>query len=378
MRLVDDTGRILRQGFTDDAGSFQLVSVVPGTYHVVAFLPDGNRPAVQAAAIVAGEQATATLTLPSAAETGTVEVRGSREGLGLPAAGAVVDLWPDAAGGFWHATLVLDADGRGSFTGIPAGHFGLISGAPPDLGWEDGTLEPGATLELRLVVGQRTWFPVDLTGADGVPRVTFGDGATSDPQNACLPHCGTYAQLGGEWYPGRADALVLSSREVASGPRTLSGLTLTRRTFVPPGGRFVRVLDVIRNPTGAPVTLGFYLEHDQGPAGGSWSMTTTSSGDAVLDAGDGYVVVSHAADSGGTSEAPEVAVVLSGAGAAAAHEPWTFETGDGWTWYGATWPALTVMPGQTVGFMSFVTEAPHGEVELAVARAEALVNFRLP
>src|SRR5207245_10258771 len=44
VRLVDDTGRILRQGFTDDAGSFQLVSVVPGSYHVVAFLPDGNRP----------------------------------------------------------------------------------------------------------------------------------------------------------------------------------------------------------------------------------------------------------------------------------------------------------------------------------------------
>src|SRR5207245_5726819 len=119
VQLVDDAGRIVRRGFTDESGSFQFVSVAPGSYHVVAFLPDANRPAIQLATVAAGEEATATLTLPSQAETGAILVQGIREGSGLPAVGAVVDLWPDATGGFWHATLVLDADGRGSFTGVP-------------------------------------------------------------------------------------------------------------------------------------------------------------------------------------------------------------------------------------------------------------------
>ena len=70
--------------------------------------------------------------------------------------------------------------------------------------------------------------------------------------------------------------------------------------------------------------------------------------------------------------------MLSGTGAAAGHDPWTFDTGDGWSWYGATWPAVTVLTGQTVVFMSFVTQAAHGEVELAAARAEALMNLTDP
>ena len=85
-------------------------------------------------------------------------------------------------------------------------------------------------------------------------------------------------------------------REYRVGPRVMSGLDVSRKVFVPSDDSFARVLEILENPTSGDITVDLLLttylySYNEVPQ-------ATSSGDAVLDAADEWVVTDDADGSG--------------------------------------------------------------------------------
>ncbi|PYQ18313.1 MAG: hypothetical protein DMF81_25280, partial [Acidobacteria bacterium] len=140
------------------------------------------------------------------------------------------------------ATRVLDGAGQAVFFQVPAGHVAVTA----DVGWEDGTLAAGGALDITVRIGGQSWFPFDLTGADRRPYVALGDGSVTGGAGDCVPFCGAHARVDDTPFGWRgAGVLRQAGREIVAGPRSMSGLEVTRRAFVPAGGQFVRLLDVL-------------------------------------------------------------------------------------------------------------------------------------
>lgn len=233
----------------------------------------------------------------------------------------------------------------------------------------------GMAAESNTLTVNASWFPVDLTGASGFPYFAWADGSIETVTGPCAVFCGSWAKIGSAWFNGVAvGSLSQSGREVSIGPVATSGLSVTRRVFVPPSGAFVRYLDVIQNPTAAPIAVPYLLEqYVHASSAGGWSVATTSDGDATFASGDHYAVLSPADPS-----YPETAVVVSGPGASRPYDglEWTGDETGSW-WYDNTWN-LTVAPGQTVLLMQFLAQKPHGMTTDATGEAEALVNLQDP
>jgi hypothetical protein len=351
-------------------GTFGFTGVPIGAYEVWAWHPSQYRPGKAAVTVVGLETAPASVALTPAAAAGAVAVHGVIEETGADAVGGFVALSVDNFWPYGDRHAQLDATGRTTFVGVPAGGVATHGADPHGLGWEDGQVAAGNTTPITLRISpNRRWFPIEITGEDDVARQLHSEGQVTDDDFDCRPFCGVFAQIDDEWFPPPGTGYVHpDGREVTIGPRhTEAGLEISRRVFVPPAGGYVRYLDVIHNPGAASITARYHVE--QGHEG-AWTTSATSSGDAVFDAADHYVVA-HDTD----GESPEVVLVSSGADAPVAHgDPSSlFEEEENFTYYGPVWPALTVAPGQTVILMHFVIERPAGELAQAVSAAEALL-----
>jgi hypothetical protein len=255
---------------------------------------------------------------------------------------------------------------RVRFTAIPSGQAGdeatvTLTGAET---------EP-PTLQLHLIA-----FPVELVTAGGSYFV-FGDGGVSPTSDyGCMPFCGTWSGLNGAWFDVTDRGAVLASqREVAAGPRTLGGLQVTRRAFVPADGRFVRFLDVIDNPNDADLPISFGTEGDtQSRTGQAWTVVATSApdeSDTSIDAADDWVVFAAP----GTET---VAMVTAGPDAAA--RPGDLGPGfdADWAWLTPTWTQLVVPAHGRIIVMQFAVVRPEGATASAVAQARALADLSDP
>jgi hypothetical protein len=381
--LVRREGETVAELTADESGEFRLDGVSPGEYELLALHPQTNRTGRRELVVEPGVPALADVTLTPSAMLGTVHVTGFLEATGERAADAEVTLFSSFPG--WTSTTVLDQNGEATFTGIPPGDVSISSGAPPDLGWDAGRLPEGGSLDLVLRIGERYWFPITLTGDpdDEITAAAYGEGDVRT-DGSCTPFCGTYARLqsvppaGDEppYFPARAAGRVLQDgREVANGPGRLFGLEIERRQFVPVGGRFIRFLDVIRNPTTAAVTVTYDLEQYLSMGSGTWLVDSTSSGDTTFGAEDQYAVVTHDDD----LDLPAIAFVLGGPQASVPHGELQWNTdAPNEQWYRSTWPALTLQPGQTVILMQFLVQKPGGAAAEALGQAQALASLTDP
>ncbi|HXH07600.1 MAG TPA: Ig-like domain-containing protein, partial [Vicinamibacterales bacterium] len=177
-------------------------------------------------------------------------------------------------------------------------------------------------------------------------------------------------------------------REIAVGQDDLAGLSVTRKVFVPRAGYFARYLELVTNPTEAPVTVDLrLLTHLGASSAGSPQVVATSSGDAALDTSDPatadrWVVVDDGSDQPGFS-LPAVAAVFGGPGAAAAASDAAFlpqPSGSG-RQVGWRWANLTIGPGETIALLHFVVQqavrsaAQASAERLAQLPAEALAGL---
>jgi 5-hydroxyisourate hydrolase-like protein (transthyretin family) len=162
-------------------------------------------------------------------------------------------------------------------------------------------------------------------------------------------------------------------REIATRQSGVAGLNVTRKMFVPSTGYFGRWLEILSNPTAAPITVDVRVTSLVGTnlaAHPVASIIATSSGDTVLDvtspdAADRWVVLDDAKDNdpnlsiGGAADSgiPAVAFVFDGAGAAqrAGQAALTVDPNSSLARNTVTytWQSVTIPAGQSVALMHF-------------------------
>jgi hypothetical protein len=107
----------------------------------------------------------------------------------------------------------------------------------------------------------------------------------------------------GAYFPAAtAQTLELAGRQVVVGPATLSGLSVTRKAYVPDaaGTGWARFVEFFRNPTGAAITAVVRVETNAGSDSGT-ILTGSSSGDTLFTTADRWLTTDDADGSGDPS-----------------------------------------------------------------------------
>jgi len=153
-----------------------------------------------------------------------------------------------------------------------------------------------------------TTLPVNLNDGNGFlwdiqtnGRINNG---TSDAYDG-----GLVLSVDGGPYPANERAVELQGgRELRLKRAILSDLDVTRRVFVSDVEGFARFLEILENPTNAPITATVLLATNLGSDGGT-VIVSTSSGDTTVDNGDRFIVSDDASNGGGD---PTLAHVFAG------------------------------------------------------------------
>jgi hypothetical protein len=124
---------------------------------------------------------------------------------------------------------------------------------------------------------------------------------------------GQYLTVNGTAFPFSTRNTELSGRPVVTGPAVLAGLNVTRKIYVPPatGAGWARFLEVIENPTAAPITATIRIQTNAG-SDGSTAIFSSSSGDTAFTVADRWLTT----DDGDGSGDPSLNHNFWGAGAA--------------------------------------------------------------
>jgi hypothetical protein len=153
-------------------------------------------------------------------------------------------------------------------------------------------------------------------------------------------------------------------RELVVRQQNIAGLDVTRKIFVPREGYFARYLELLSNPTAAPITIGlrvtsFIKDSLQTPT----NIVSTSSGDAVLDVADPtspdrwIVVDDNDVDPFVSPNVPSLGLAFGGASAADNVDAASYTApASGAKQLTYDWTNITIPPGSTVGYMHFIAQ----------------------
>jgi hypothetical protein len=375
---------VLRDGFlvaqrqANEAGEFAVKGLVPGPVTVVARDPDTNRPGRIEATVNAGVVETlGDLFLLQDADLGRVDAQVEYEGGGA-AVGETLLVEVDGFGAFWQATIVTDGEGRGSAVEVPAGTVTLRwAGTGDESKVTSGALPPGGVLPLPLVVpvtAESVEAPVVLAVDSGAPFLVDASGAVFSSDYGCSPFCGSWASVNGEEYGGSSPVSLVRHREVVTPAEEKAGIVVTRRTFVPYGGTFVRLVDVLQNPGSEDQVVRYQLSTAFQAAAGDWEVVATSNGDTEFTPDDTFAVI-RAADSGQTA-----AIVRGGSGSHGLPNEPVWDAPVSSANDTSVWTELRVPAGQTVRLMQFLVTVPDSPTAVEDARdlAQSLADLTEP
>lgn len=107
-------------------------------------------------------------------------------------------------------------------------------------------------------------------------------------------------------------ALEDAGRSLRIGPWVMDGLLISRKLFVPANDAFARFLEIIENTTATDLLVTIRIDTNLG-LDRSTVLVSTSSGDAVFDTTDDFIITDDGSDGGGD---PMLVHVFSGPGAA--------------------------------------------------------------
>jgi hypothetical protein len=144
--------------------------------------------------------------------------------------------------------------------------------------------------------------------------------------------------------------LECSGRQVVLPLRTMGGLSVRRKVFVPTNDGFARWLNIVNNPTAGNITVRMQTSNNLGSDAGT-RIVTTSDGDTTPELTDTWVTTFQNF-SGTTSSDPRLGHVLRGPGAPVGLAAANFVNGDDnpfWRY------VFTLAPGQTAIVMNFAT-----------------------
>lgn len=311
---------------------------------------------------------------------------------------------PGSRGSFFTRT---DVNGRYAIDLVPVGGFTVEvntrSGNDLFIGSTNGTVAThGETVTANVVVN--TFFDPQPTVRFDANNMTYdmaGNGAIEGGTRTIFQGAGgaargfglldiiangTTNRFAGEQFGTFEEA----GKEIVVLQSDLAGLNVTRKVYVPRDGYFARYLDVISNPSGAPVTFNvrvtsFYRFIAKVQGGFQFQreprILSTSSGDATLattPTTDQWLIIDDDDDGDPflINTLPATADVFDGLGAALAASvlDYTIDFGVRFGRSIQEWQAVTLQPGETVALMRFVTE----QTSRAAARASAERLVQLP
>ncbi len=145
---------------------------------------------------------------------------------------------------------------------------------------------------------------------------------------------------------------------------TGTGIEITRKVFVPADEAFVRHLNILDNPTIADITIDYQLRSKVGSGGSTTQIIGTSSGDAVIDVLDRWVISDDGDPTGGV---PRVVHVF---GSPASLRPLSAEMP--FNELQVTW-RITVPAGQRAIVMTFAAQSY--DPAAALTQADALLRL---
>ncbi len=184
---------------------------------------------------------------------------------------------------------VVDTDGGGTSDGREV----LVDGTEPLDGSDD----------LNVVD-----LPLTLSDANGFTWDIQRDGNVNNGSNDAYDG-GMRLFVDGNSFPRFDQASELQNgREMHLGVARMSGLTVSRRVFVPDAQAFVRYLEILSNPTEGDIAVELGIDTNLGSDGSS-VIVTTSDGDTAIEPTDFYVVTDDTSDGGGD---PSLAHVVAG------------------------------------------------------------------
>ena len=204
------------------------------------------------------------------------------------------------------------------------------------------------------------------TSAGGVTNTELND--AFDGQNSLfvapvgpLPSISTITYRGNGAAAADASAdPTCTNRQYSFTPQTMQGLSVYRTIFVPTTGDYARHMNVLSNPTAAPITVTVGAGNNLGSDSNTRVFDSSNNDTVGTDLTDTWVGTFQNY-SGTTSSDPREAHVIQGVNPPLAPAVVNFVDGDDnptWNW------SMTLQPGETASFMSFEV------VETTKARAK--------
>jgi hypothetical protein len=384
-----------RSTSADANGNYSMSYVAVGQVAVSADSPSATYAigGATSGAIVSSGQ-TLTLNVPIA-QTSTVEGTVFASDGATPVPNAYVAVENSGLGGgladyryyqrLSEGYVPYTADSNGNFqvTGVPIGTVQVKASAPDGstAGWISGTLSTSSTLSLSPVFGNATTFPSGtylLTDPNGFVYDIACDGSLSQggqnaPGGLVASYSGAASLLVNQNSPAfclsrDTGALDQNGQQVTLGPRPGGAanalLAVTRKSYVPASGGYVRYLDSVTNPLSVPVTTT--IEVDTNFSAGDTPDTLLA--DPTTN-GSTFAVLQDS-----TSTAPILGFVFAGTNSSVL--PVTSFT-IGTTPVSYVW-TVTVPPNQTVTLMHFLIQWNSQDANGALAQANSLVNLTDP
>jgi hypothetical protein len=345
-------------GLTSDA-SVDLYTWDPDQYRNTSGYVDVLEPS---SGVIADD-----LQLASDSGVGAVRIQGFVEASGLPTSGYTAVL--RIKGTPFRLPLTLDAAGETVVHGLPGGN-------PIDVSIDGAAghgREYGQTLSLDTVTVQvavdadRIDVPIDLSQFR-----YHGTALGEAPTPYSLGSVSPWAALGDgtePWDEPASTRVSASGREFSNTFRTAfqsgqtSPLRLVRRVYIPPDGRFARVVDTLEN-VGTEAAAGQYNFDNYFFLPYSW---TEILGDGSIDASDaGFVLMSGDATAaygiafrGGSTPEPSVALPSLNSSQ-------------------IIWNNFSLDPGEKKSFMTFIALGRDANAATVLTRIQALLNLSDP
>jgi hypothetical protein len=256
---------------------------------------------------------------------------------------------------------------NGAFTvnGVPAGPVVVTATDFAVNGVATGVLSTGGTLTLNVPLGNAVNFAAGFGGADGFVYNTQQDGSMwlGSVPNASYSYANAL-EMNGLDFPYLDGARVeMQGRQQVFGPVAMGDLIVSRKVFVPAAGGFARYLEIITNPTAAPIAA--HLKVLTSLRGGSQVVVPPTA------TGSTYAVHAYN-ESVCDCLRPSIAQVFQGSGSPAAGvSSIALELPSNWS-LSFTYDPV-VPPGATIVVMHFELQRNQDDAAGAGAASQALV-----
>jgi hypothetical protein len=226
-------------------------------------------------------------------------------------------------------------------------------------------------------------LPSNLYDANGFVFDVASTGSFNGRNNLSYNYGGVKLAINGQPFVGESNATLEAGRRqfAISQPAPIAGLNVTRKIYVPKGAYFARYLEILENPSNAPITAS--VEVKSGFYSNTTEVIETSSGGVSIKATgidrDTWAVIDDTQDSDPfiSGSPPATAFIMSAAGANQTDQ-FEFNTVSS-NYYqnkalSAGWGSVVVPANGRVTLMHFVSQ----QVNRAGAKAAALRLQQLP